>query len=169
MENSTIILSVSIAVIIAVFVGYIMWVQRKNAETEAELKNKQEARHLQLQAYERLSLLAERTKLENMINREYRPMFSSREMQMAIINGIRDEYDHNVTQRLYVAPEIWAAVSKMREQNAYIVNQLASMIPPHATALDLNKRILDYSLNNPNGTMNNMVLEAIDYEAKKLL
>jgi hypothetical protein len=90
-------------------------------------------------------------------------------MQQVLLNNIREEYDHNVTQQLYIKPELWEAVSKMKDQNAYIINQLAALAPPNATALDLNKKILDFTLGHPDATMNNLVLDALQYEVKSLL
>ena len=57
----------------------------------------------------------------------------------------------------------------MKDQNLYIINQLASMLPASANAMDLNKRILDLTISNPQATMNDLVLEALQFEAKKLL
>jgi hypothetical protein len=41
--------------------------------------------------------------------------------------NIKSEYDFNVSQRVYVSKKIWAAVTKLKDQNIYIINQLAAM------------------------------------------
>ncbi|HET7118499.1 MAG TPA: hypothetical protein VFI29_18530, partial [Hanamia sp.] len=75
----------------------------------------------------------------------------------------------NLSQQIYVSPEVWRAVNNLKEQNIYVVNQLASALPAHATAMDLNKHIIDYLINNSGAALHNVVHEAINYEAKQLM
>jgi hypothetical protein len=163
--------NVVIIFLIALFVaalGFYLWNYRL-AKQEASQKASKEKNPLQLQAYERLTLFTERTKLENLISRLYVNGMSAKDMQGALQLSIKDEFEHNITQQIYVNPDIWTAISKMKDQNMYIVNQLAAMLPANANAMDLNKRILDFVMNNPQATMNSLVLEALQFEAKKLL
>jgi hypothetical protein len=150
-------------------IGFYLWNYRMAKQEVLKPAAKVKDHTLQLQAYERLALFTERVKLENIISRLYVNGMSARDMQQALQHSIRDEYEHNITQQIYVNPEIWTAVTKMKEQNLYIINQLGAMLPANANAMDLNKRILDLVMNNPQATMNNLVLEALQFEAKKLL
>lgn len=90
-------------------------------------------------------------------------------MQMSLIDSIKQEYDYNMSQQIYVSPEVWRAVNNLKEQNIYIINQLAATLPPQASGMDLNKHIIDYLINNSNASLHNIVLEAINYEAKKIM
>lgn len=128
-----------------------------------------ETLRLRLQAYERLTLLTERISLQNLLSRLNNSGLSCRQMQVSIIDSIKQEYDYNLTQQIYVSNDAWRAVNNLKEQNIYIVNQLASTLPPHATGMDLNKHIIDYLINNSNASLHNIVLEAINFEAKKLM
>jgi hypothetical protein len=73
-----------------------------------------------------------------------------------------------VSQQIYVSKEIWNAVTKLKDQNIYIINQLAGALPNEANSLDLSKRILEYSMTQ-NAELNAIVLDALQYEAKKIL
>jgi hypothetical protein len=168
MELNAIVMTALVCLFVSAL-GFYLWNYRSAKKEANEAPAQKLANPLQLQAYERLALFAERIKLENLITRLYQQDMSARNMQQAIQGSVNQEFEHNITQQLYVAPEIWDAISKLKNQNLYIVNQLASTLPANATAMDLNKRILDLTLNNPNSTMNTIVLEAISYEAKKLL
>ena len=150
-------------------VGFYIWnarMAKKEAEQPPATKLPSP---LLLQAYERLALFTERIKLENLISRVYLNGMSAKDMQQALQRNIKDEFEHNITQQIYVNPDIWQAVTKMKDQNLYIINQLAAMLPGNANAMDLNKRILDLVMNNPQASMNVLVLEALQFEAKKLL
>lgn len=126
-------------------------------------------RQLQLQAYERLILLVDRIALPNLIQRVAQPELSAREMQSLLIHSIRQEFEHNITQQIYVSAEAWDAVRNYKEQNLLIINQIASFLPPEATGFDLNKHILDLLVQNPKASLQNIVSDALSYEAKKVM
>jgi len=131
--------------------------------------NNPETLKLRLQAYERLALLAERISLQNLLTRVSNAGLSSRQMQLSLIDAIRQEYEYNLSQQVYVSPEVWRAVNNLKEQNIYVVNQLASNMPYQASAMDLNKQIIDFLINNPKASLHTIVLEALNFEAKKIM
>ncbi len=124
---------------------------------------------LQLQAYERLVLLTERIALPNLISRLNQPGISATEMKIILTENIKQEYSYNSTQQLYVSPISWDAVRNLKEQNIMVINQVSSMLPPEASSSELNKRILEVMMNQPNGALHELVLQALNYEAKKLM
>ena len=132
-----------------------------------ELNN--ETLKLRLQAYERLTLLSERIALQNLIIRIANAGLTAKQMQSALVEAIKMEYEYNISQQVYVSAEAWRAVNNLKEQNIYIVNQLASTLPMQASGLDLNKNIIDYLMSNPKASLHTIVLEALNFEAKKLM
>jgi len=167
MDTTTIVLSVIIALLLAAFLGYIFWHQRESAKEESQADTS--TRSLRLQAYERLTLLVDRIALPNLISRVNQSGVSARDMQVLLTHNIREEFDYNITQQIYVSAEAWNAVKNLKEQNMLVVNQLASALPPNATGLDLNKLLLEYLMNDRKGRLHEVVSEVLSYEAKKLL
>lgn len=127
-----------------------------------------ENKRLQLQAYERLTVFAERAGLRNLITRADAHGQSAAIMHGVLIENLKAEYDYNVSQQIYVSKEIWGAITRLKDQNVYIINQLAAMLPPQANSLDLSKRILEYSMAQ-NAELNTIVLDAIQHEAKEIM
>ena len=123
---------------------------------------------LRLQAYERLTLLADRMSLKNLVTRMHDTQYSATELAAGLIETIRTEYDHNITQQNYVNPEVWKAVTNLKEQNIYIINELTASLPPDASALDFSRTILQYTTAD-NAELSSIVLSAIQYEVKKLI
>ena len=167
MDSTTLLLCSVIALLIAAFLGYLFWTQRKNANTAETPEAGTKA--IRLQAYERLTLLVDRIALPNLISRVNQGGISAREMQMHLTRNIKEEFDYNITQQIYVSPDAWNAVKNLKEQNMLIVNQLASTLPPNATGLDLNKFLLEYLMHDKKGQLNEVVSDVLSYEAKKLL
>ena len=123
---------------------------------------------LQLEALERLTLYSERAGLKNLVSRVSSTGLHAATVHAEMVEALRSEYDYNITQQIYVSPEIWNAVTRLKDQNIYIVNQLAATLPPNASGLDLSKRIIEYSLTK-DAELNKIVLDALQFEAKKLL
>ena len=126
------------------------------------------ALQLKLQAYERLTLFAERAGIKNMVSRVIYTNQSAIGMQTDLLEELRTEFDYNTTQQIYVSKEVWQAVSKLKDQNIYIINQLAAALPTPSNAVELSKLILEYSVNN-HAELSAIVLDAIQYEVKKLI
>jgi hypothetical protein len=57
----------------------------------------------------------------------------------------------------------------MKEQNTYIVNQIAATLPSDDPALELSRKLALFAAENPNATLNKMVLDALQYEVKQLI
>jgi hypothetical protein len=168
MDTTTLILCSAIALILAAFLGYIFYNQRKEAGTGDATQNSGSGM-LRLQAYERLTLLVDRIALPNLIGRVSVSGISAREMQMLLTRNIKEEFDHNITQQIYVSPDAWSAVKNLKEQNMLIVNQLATALPPNATGLDLNKLLLEFLMHDKKGQLHEVVSDVLSFEAKKAL
>ena len=169
MSTFDIVITIFLLVLLLAFVWILTEFTAIKKQLEERKINEPETLKVRLQAYERLALLAERISLQNLLSRISNSGLNSRQMQVSLIDSIKQEYDYNISQQIYVSPEVWRAINNLKEQNIYIVNQLASALPPQASGMDLNKHIIDYLINNSNASLHNIVLEAINFEAKKLM
>ncbi len=168
MDTATISLVISIiAFIISISIFFIL--NRKQNTSLSEAGDGFNSRPLQLQAYERLVMLCERIALPNLISRANQSGISAKEMQVLLLENIKQEYEYNLTQQIYVSPVAWEAVKNLKEQSMLIINQVGSALPPDATGLDLNKILLDVMMKQQKGQLHSIVLEALNYEARKLM
>jgi hypothetical protein len=114
-------------------------------------------------------LLTERIALPNLISRLNQPGISAFEMKIILVENIKQEFEYNSTQQLYVSPVSWDAVRNLKEQNIMIVNQVAASLPAEASGSDLNKKILEVIMSQANSGLHEMVAQALNFEAKKLM
>jgi hypothetical protein len=168
MDTATISLVISIiALIFSISIFFILGRKQKLATpSNGETFN---SRPLQLQAYERLVMLSERISLPNLISRANQPGMNAREMQTLLLESIKQEYEYNLTQQIYVSPVAWEAVKNLKEQTMLVINQVAAALPTEATGTDLNKILLDVMMKQQKGQLHAIVLEALNYEARKLM
>jgi len=175
MDSNLLIIAVAFAFLVAGTLAYLFLKQRKELKAAENKKPASDdtgnvsTRQLQLQAYERLILLTDRIALPNLIQRVSQPDLNAREMQSLLIHSIRQEFEHNITQQIYVSAEAWDAVRNYKEQNLLIINQVASYLPPEASGMDLNKHLLELLVQSPKASLQNIVSDALSYEAKKLM
>ncbi len=97
---------------------------------------------LRLQAYERLVLFIERVNPANLLIRLNGTAYSAAELHALIVTEIRNEYQHNVTQQLYVSSRAWAIVKRVKDDTLSIVNNAIKALPENAAGLELSKVIL---------------------------
>jgi hypothetical protein len=175
-SNSELYISLAIALVLGGSLAYLFWKQRKEMKNHMNKKEKETASapststiQLQLNAYERLILLADRIALPNLINRMNQSGIGLKDMQLLLTQTIRQEFDHNITQQIYVSAEAWEAVRNLKDQNLLIINQIASFLPAEASGADLNKSILEMLLQNPKASLHHVVSEVLGFEARKLM
>ena len=166
METNTILIIIAILVVAA---GLTILISRKNRPGPFAPGPDSYSRQLQLQAYERLAVLVDRIALPNLLQRTNQPGLSARDMQLLLTRTIKEEFEYNISQQIYVSADAWKAVKNLKEQNQLAVNQLSNALPPNATAMDLNKLILEYVMNDKKGNLHEIVSEVISYEAKRIM
>ncbi len=124
---------------------------------------------LRLQAYERLALFVERIHPRGLITRVYETGMTARELQTALILAIRTEYEHNLSQQIYVSSQVWNTVTGVKEQEMAMINQVASGMNPESSAKELHTKIIDFLITNQNTLPVEVALEVINNEAKLVL
>ena len=166
-ENMISLLVALAALLIALYAFYLVnELRKKKVKTDSETYS---SRPLQLQAYERLVMLAERIAIPNLVSRVNQPGLDARQMQILLLENIKQEFEYNTTQQIYVSPTAWEAVKNLKDQNMLIINQVGVTLPPNASGLDMNKTLMEFMMASKKGTLHEIVMEALNYEAKKML
>ena len=169
MEESTIAIILAGSAFIIATIALIKSINVKAPVTDATPVSNFNSIPLQLQAYERLVLLAERISLPNLISRTNQPHFTAKEMQLLLNENIKQEFEYNASQQIYVSPTAWEAVRNLRDQSMLIINQVANILPPEASASELNKQLLEVILNQQERALHTIVLDTLNFEAKKVM
>ena len=99
-----------------------------------------------LQAYERMCLFLERMSPPNLLLRVNNPVYSARELHKILLDEIRNEYNHNVSQQIYMSEEVWNMVRNAKEDLTILVNEASQAMGPDATGLDLSRKIFELTM-----------------------
>ena len=135
-----------------------------------ELKrlSQKEISPLRMRAYERLSLLLERTTPEHLLIELNLGEMTILEVQQHLMRTIRLEYDHNLSQQVYVSDQVWDTIIAAREQMVAFINTMAQQMPPESTALDFAKVLITAYRSNGQ-TANDQAMQMLRTEARSLL
>jgi len=97
---------------------------------------------VRMQAYERLVLLLERIEPAGLLVRTNTPGMNALQLQSALVQSIRAEFEHNLSQQLYVSTKAWEMVRNAREETIKRINTAAMKLTPEASSADLASLIL---------------------------
>ncbi len=163
METTTLSLLIAVLALVLAFLAFLRTYREKPAVPDFN------TRPLQLQAFERLVILCERISLPNLISRVNQPQLSARAMQVMLIENIKQEFEYNASQQIYVSQKAWEAVRNLRDQTLLIINSIARMLPAEATAHELNKGLLEAIMQEDNAALHTFTLTTLNEEAKRIL
>lgn len=123
---------------------------QKQREFEFRVKNGKKVTPVRLQAYERLALLLERISPQSMLMRVSPHEISASEYHQQLLSSIRQEFEHNLSQQIYVSPILWETIRGARENLIGIINKSAEEIGNEASALALSKKIIENYIDEEN-------------------
>lgn len=130
-------------------------------------KNQQLVTPVRLQAYERLTLLLERVSPESLVMRISNPKMTAKQLQSELLSTIRAEFDHNVSQQIYVTAQTWEIIKNSRTKIIQLINTAAARVKPDSPAIELSKIILE-DLMVQDKSPTSMALDALKSEVKHL-
>ncbi|MCX6196603.1 MAG: hypothetical protein NTY55_08115 [Flavobacteriia bacterium] len=137
--------STSISIIIIVYLFLKRQSQKEQVNLEVELKKQRQEFFLpnRVDAYERAILLLERLHPNSLVMRLNNPSLPAKIMQAEFLKTIREEFDHNITQQLFISPIAWKLLRDSKEELVKLINLAASQVQENATAIELSAKIFE--------------------------
>ena len=114
-----------------------------------ELKKEQQGitLPLRLQAYERLTLLCERITIPSLIIRLRKDAMMAKDLQLSLMVAIQQEFEHNLSQQLYVSPELWEIVCIAKDETVNTLNRVLIQMDENASGLDFSRELFAHLAN----------------------
>ncbi len=151
----------SALVLYAMYLTVTAFLKKQVEEKQIEQRRKQVevALPIRLQAYERMSLFLERISPNNLIVRMNGTATRAIEFQQILMQEVREEFNHNLSQQVYMSHEVWEQIRGAQQEVITLINQAAVEVAPDATPLELSKKIFEKIIQeNRNPTMNALKL-----------
>lgn len=147
----------SALVLYAMYLTVTAFLKKQFEEKQLEQRRKQVevALPIRLQAYERMCLFLERISPNNLIMRMNGSATRAIEFQQILMQEVREEFNHNLSQQVYMSHEVWEQIRGAQQEVITLINQAAVEVTPDATPLELSKKIFEKIIQeNRNPTAN---------------
>lgn len=117
----------------------------RQTERMAELRkeDRRQTLPLRLQAYERLTLFLERIQPGPLVLRVHQSNMSAGALHAQLVATVREEFEHNVTQQVYVGDKVWETVRKAKEEMIRLVNLSYDQVAADRPGTELSRRIFE--------------------------
>jgi hypothetical protein len=141
------------SVVVFFTANYILrqFLENEHKKRMLELKMKNQSNNqgfitpIRLQAYERIVLFMERISPASLILRVSEPNMNAMQMQTALIKAIRDEYEHNLSQQIYISQRSWELVKNAKDEMVKLISNAAATVDGTASYTELAKVIFELS------------------------
>ncbi len=120
--------------------------EQKKRLLELKLQNQNLITPIRLQAFERLVLFLERTQVNSLILRVFQPGMNAFQLQTQLIQNVRNEWEHNLSQQVYVSSQAWDMVKMAKEETIKMINMAATKTGENVGASELSAAILEISM-----------------------
>jgi hypothetical protein len=117
--------------------------QERKRQSKSAFKNRELITPLRLQAYERIVLFLERISVESLILRISEVGMTSKQLHSDLLATIRAEYEHNLSQQLYISDKAWETIKSARSNTIKIITLCAEKTPGDAPYTQLSTKILE--------------------------
>ncbi|MBN2214621.1 MAG: hypothetical protein JW723_10280 [Bacteroidales bacterium] len=117
--------------------------ENRKRHHQIKTKNQEIVTPLKLQAYERIILFLERISPDNLIVRVDKPGYTCKQLHAELINTIKAEFEHNLTQQLYISVGVWEEVKNARAHLVYLINSAFEKTKPDQPSMHLSRQIFD--------------------------
>ncbi len=118
--------------------------QRQMKAMELKKGQQETTLPLRLQAYERLSLFCDRISIPNLLLRWKKPGMTAAELKYSLLLAIQQEYEHNITQQVYVSDQLWQIIKIARDDAVNFISLVADSVDSTAKAEEFSEALIQY-------------------------
>lgn len=138
--------------------------EQKRREFELRKSNQANITPLKIQAYERIVIFLERINPNSLVVRVNKNNMNSRQLHIELVSTIKAEYEHNLSQQIYMSEGAWELVKNAKEEIIKLVNVSSSKVTPDAPSSELAIMVLNITANLEKRLPNDIALEYIKRE-----
>ena len=139
--------------------------QTRIKELDILAQKKMDMGPLKLQAYERIVMFLERIAPHSLLPRTQQIGMTAQVLQTKLLSAIRSEYEHNLSQQIYISKDAWIVTKTAKESIVKIINSSMDKVGKEAPAFELSKLILEHMMslqNSPTDTAIDFLKKEVD-------
>lgn len=136
--------SIAIATVTIVIVWRMTKAERERRTFDLKRENVKVMTPVRLRAYERMAIFVERIAPDSLVMRQrFGERTTSSQLQRTLLDQIRQEWEHNASQQIYISEETWAQLVNAKESIVELVNSCAMQLDPKTVSVGLANLVLN--------------------------
>jgi hypothetical protein len=112
-------------------------------QMEIKGQNQKMITPVRLQAYERMILFLERINPESLLLRLQVQGQSAGQLHRELLSLIRAEYEHNLSQQIYMSGKSWGFIKNAKENIVKLINTSSEMVKSDSPSVELASVIIE--------------------------
>lgn len=141
---------------------------QKRRDSELKKLNQASTMPLRLQAYERIVLFLERVNPSSLVVRVNKNGMNAQQLHLELIKTIKSEYEHNLSQQIYMSAGAWELVKNAKEEIIKLVNISSTKIPQENSSNELAMMVINITSNLGKKLPNDIALDYIKKEVSHI-
>jgi hypothetical protein len=137
---------------------------RKRDELDIKKNNNATITPLRLQAYERIVIFLERVNPNTLVVRVNKHGMTAQQLHLELVKTVKSEYEHNLSQQIYVSYGAWELVKTTKEEIIKLINISSTKVPHESPSNELAMTILNVVANLGKKLPNDIAIEYIKKE-----
>lgn len=119
---------------------------------------------LKIQAFERIVIFLERINPNSLVIRVNKNGMTSRQLHNELVAAVKTEFEHNLSQQIYVSHAAWELVKNAKEEVIQLINISSSKVSVDVNSSELAIMILNITANLNKKLPNEIALEYLKKE-----
>ena len=116
-----------------------------------------------------MALFLERISPAAVISRVLEPDMINHELQLAVIRAIRSEFEHNLSQQIYISSDAWTLIVSAKDELIKAIGMIAAQVPADATGQQVGRVILESIAQSGQSLPTQTALEFLKNEVREMM
>lgn len=142
--------------------------EQKRREHELRTSTQAIMTPLRIQAYERVIIFLERINPNSLVVRVNKNNMTARQLHLDLVSTIKSEYEHNLSQQIYISEGSWQFVKTAKEEIIQLINISSSKVASDANSSELAIMILNITANLDKKMPSDAAIEYIKKEIARI-
>jgi uncharacterized protein YjaZ len=160
----------AVAVFAASYLIVKSFLENDQRRRDGEIKklNQASIMPLRLQAYERIIIFLERVHPSSLVVRVNKNGMTAQQFHLELIKTIKSEYEHNLSQQIYMSAGAWELVKTAKEEIIKLINISSTKVPQDNSSNDLAMMVINVSSSLEKKLPNELALAYIKKEVSHI-
>ena len=123
--------------------------EHRRRKEETKIASHSTLAPLRIQAYERMILFLERISPANLVMRTHHSGISAHELHAELIKSLRAEYEHNISQQVYMSIGAWEMIKTAKEETVKLINIASTHVSDTASGMELGNVVIEIAAQIP--------------------